>query len=434
MIKIYLFILMWPLFSFAKTASFEEVWKQIYSESEAKQAADAQKEAANIANRRSQLHWLPSLYVDAKVYSTDEPASSFVGLLQQAAVEASDFNPVELNKPKESVYTRAALGMQWSLYEGGTKQALSKIASMNAAIKNIESKQVELELYIKVAESYAQTAVFNKSAAKLEEISTQLKEVIKRFQIGSRSNPVGHLGLLGLKSLENRVQALLNQYASQLEANLIILRELGYKQENWTPESLELNRFIETKLTPSKSILKNSYALEQKKIQAEISNQAIDLQKGRFLPQVGLFAEAYSFEGDRKSDQGYTAGAYLRWTLFDSNHLGVTDEARLNALAASKMAQAYTAQDRAENQSLLKGLSAIKENLKLLESSEGYLIDQQKSVLVLFKNGSVNVLQLVEVLNRRVDIISQHLEAQKAALEISSSLLKKTDFTYNKNE
>lgn len=417
----------------AKTMSFQEVWEQIYAKSLAIEGAQDQKEAAALAMQRSQYHWLPSFYLDAKIYSTNEPANSFVGLLQQSAVEANDFNPTDLNKPNDAVYSRAAIGMNWSIYEGGMQQALSKISSIESHSKNIEGKKIELDLYAKVAGLYAEIAALNKNLFSLNEISIQLKKVIKNFQLGNRSNPVGYAGLLGLKSLDHRIQGLINQYTSQLDANLIALRELGLKEENWKTENIEIRQFVDKKLMIDELRLEKSYSLQQRKMYAQIAEHSIELQQARFLPQAGLFAEAYTFDGNRKTDQGYTAGLYLKWSLFDSKNLNAVKEAQLSARAAAKFTESYAAQDRAESQAYLKSLATTKENLKLLEESESYLIEQQKSVLNLFKNGSVNVLQLAEVLNRRVDLISHYFDAQSTVLKISSELLKSQTLNKIKN-
>lgn len=430
--KRYIFVaLLLPGFVFANTVSFSELWKSIYNQSKVKEAAQAQIEASQLESSRASRHWLPQLYVDAKGYRTNEPGSSLFSLLQQGAVEAADFNPASLNNPQEDTYIRAALGVQWPLFEGGMKWAQSGLKQSLAEAQDYEAKQMQIDLYAQVATAYMKVGYLNQNIKKLKDIQTQVQNITKNFRLGNQSNPVGHAGYLGLKSLDNRVQGFIAQYESQLKGYYIALKELGFNQDNWVAADENSIKFVENKLSVDNKIDNKSYKIESMKLNAKAADLAADMQRARFLPHVGLFAETYTFSGDRAQDNGYMAGAYLRWNLFDPNDFGILKESRLKAVAAEKMSQALNQKDNAEKAAYTEAQKALKENLKLMALSEDHLAEQQKSVITLFRNGSVNVLQLAEVLNRRVDLISQHIEAQDNLLKVSSEIVLKSSFNYS---
>ena len=55
--------------------------------------------------------------------------------------------------------------------------------------------------------------------------------------------------------------------------------------------------------------------------------------------------------------------------------------------------------------------------------------EQTRVTETLFKNGSVNTLQLVEVLSRRADLIVSQTEAHLGLIKTSAEMILKTQFT-----
>jgi outer membrane protein TolC len=154
----------------------------------------------------------------------------------------------------------------------------------------------------------------------------------------------------------------------------------------------------------------------------------LNMEKARFLPRVGAFAEGYMFNGPRDTADGYMAGLYLQWSLFNPSDYGTLKEARLKSMAAEKYSEAIEQRERAEKQALDKSVLAYKENLLLLNDSLKILAEQTQVTETLFKNGSINALQFVEVLSRRADVVDNQTEASLGLLKASSEGITKTHF------
>jgi outer membrane protein TolC len=144
--------------------------------------------------------------------------------------------------------------------------------------------------------------------------------------------------------------------------------------------------------------------------------------------QSFFFAEGYMFNGDRDTANGYTAGLYLQWNLFNPADYGTLKEARLKSMAAEKYSEAMEQRERAEGKALEKAITAYKENLQLLNDSQKILAEQTQVTETLFKNGSINALQFVEVLSRRADVVDNQTEASLGLLKASSEGIVKTRF------
>ncbi|MCB0406936.1 MAG: TolC family protein, partial [Bdellovibrionales bacterium] len=163
-----------------------------------------------------------------------------------------------------------------------------------------------------------------------------------------------------------------------------------------------------------------SHQLVALKHHAASGEFAAKMEKARYLPQVGVFAESYMFQGERDTADGYMAGLYLRWNLFNSSDYGAYSEAQLKAKSAQKYFVAMEQKERAEKKSYHQVLDSLNKTIELLNDSDRMLGEQIETTRTLFRNGSINALQMVEVLNRRVDLITQLNQAENELLNVAS--------------
>ncbi|MCC6138308.1 MAG: TolC family protein [Bdellovibrionaceae bacterium] len=404
----------------------KQVWESIRSHSPLQESARLQTEAAVAAESRAGRHWLPRLYVDAKSYKTNDPGASFFGLLQQRSLTAGDFNPDFINRPEAQIYTRGALGMDLALYEGGMKSAQVDVMRHSQKAQEHISAQVQLEQFAHVSNAYVSVSVLQQQRKKLEALSVEIDQLIKRYQLGSKSNPVGYSGLLGMKSLGNRLKGLLQQYQAQEKSYYAMLSEMGLGNRDWRPEPINTVTFVNKYLSLESSAADSaSHKILSLKESTRAGEFAAKMEKARFLPRVGAFAEGYMFKGERDTADGYMTGVYLQWNLYNPADHGQYAEAKMKAAAASKYSEALAQQERAEKRKLQESIGALRENIKLLDDSYGLLNEQSKMAATLFKNGSMSALQVVEVMNRKADLIDQQTQAELGLISSSTATINK---------
>jgi len=413
----------------AQTLSFPVVWKKVKEVSPAQQAAHFKTESAQESLSRAEKHWLPRVYLDARSFSTNDPGNALFGLLQQREITANDFSPDRLNHPDARAFTRGALGLDLALYEGGAKSAHVSMADHLLKAEKLGSSQVELEHYGQVGLAYGTIASIRRQKVKLRELSEQIAALLKNYQLGQKSNPVGYSGLLGMKSLAIRIAGLFEQLESQESASFHVLNEMGLKEPNWSPENLDVRGFVNRffSLEPIQAEGPSSKSMAYIESAKALGNSS-QIQKSRHLPRVGVFAESFVFNGSRDTANGYTAGVYLQWELYDPSDFGKYKEAKLTAMAAERMAQSAIQQENAERRGLQESTQTLRSNLLRLEESEKLLAEQTRVSSTLFKNGSIGALQFVEILNRRTDVIAQQAETELLLLKTSVSLVSKTKF------
>jgi len=408
----------------AEELSFPKVWGQIEPVSAAQDSARLMAESASEAHARASRHWLPKLYIDARSYKTNDPAQAFMGVLEQRSIQQADFVPNSLNHPEARTYSRAALGLDLPLYQGGAGVAMEQISGSALAAKTEESEQVKVDQYAEVARAYGTLAALGRGVSGFREMQSEVERLRKGYRLGSKSNPVGYSGALGMTAVANKLAALIQQYSAMAEAHRSEIRELGLASTAWSPEPVSVLDFSDRFLAANSSAAV-SHRAESIQAKAEMSGQAVSLERSKGLPQLGLFAEGYGFNGNRDTATGYSAGLYLRWNLFNPSDFGSTKEAKLQAAGAERFAEAFAQEERAAKSSLEANLRALRLNLGIFSETEKVLKEQSWVTESLFRNGSLNALQFVEVVNRRADLAAQRLEAELAYLKAASQALGK---------
>lgn len=412
------------------TLSFVSVWNQINENSTSQEASRLQEKSLNESVVRSSRHWLPQIYLDVKAYQTNEPGASFFGLLEQRALKQNDFNPDLINHPAAQVYTRGALGLDLPLYEGGIRVDEKAMYTHELAAQQNMTTQIQLEQYAHVGLSYGSIAVLEQQKNRLQALNTEVLQMIKSYQLGSKSNPVGYSGLLGMKSLSNRLMGLINQYEAQRKSHYALLSEMGLQNQEWVPEAVGSNIFVRRYFSEFSKLEKSavSYKIESARENVLVTEQVASMEKAKFLPQVGAFAESTVFRADRDSATGYNVGLYLKWNLFDPSSYGRHKEAQLKSRAVAKFSEAAEQQEGAERTALTEQISSLRQNLILLDESYNLLAEQSRVTRTLFNNGSINALQFVEILNRKADLITQQCEAELGLLKVASQVITKQKF------
>lgn len=414
--------------SFSKDYELEKVIKKAEEKSFALKAADESLQAAEIEKTRSARHWLPQVYLTGQSFVSNDPGTALFGKLSQREIKSSDFMEASLNHPETSLYTKAAIGVNFPLYEGGQKQAISEAMRFSRDAKKLEQKSMSDEFYIEVVKNYFVAKNFTLEKNNLNNVYSTLNLILQNYQVGSKENQLGYSGLLGLKSLKNKISASLGQNQAQLTAVEGALLELtGEKDKLLFSNNTSLEALVSEYLAYSEVNYIPSAKVKSYFENANSAREMIDASKSRNLPRIGLFGEGYAFNGERALAKGYATGINLSWNLFSSEDYGNSQDVVHKSNSAKYFAEASQQKEKIEYEGLKYALSSIKSSLSLLHESEKYLDEQIKISHNLFKNGLINALQYVEVLSRRIDLIKSITEAQNQLIETQSKLAKNSN-------
>jgi outer membrane protein TolC len=403
--------------------SFADVWKTVREHSPDIKGANHEFESAHIFEARTSRHWYPRIFAEGRAFSTNDPALTFMSQLGQRQINASDFAPQTLNQPGSNFFEHGALGIDFPIYEGGSKTAEAEASSLMAKAKALEAESAEVTQYAEVAKTYSAILSLQRQRQELQSLAQDVDATLSHYKIGTKSNPVGYSGLLGLKNLRNRIQGLLLENSSKIssfqEQIRIVAEDLP---ENWTPRPENALTFIKTNLSPKK-VDNQPVQVRASRLAAEALDKAKVAERARFLPKLGLFGTEDLYAGDRGSPTSYTAGAYLQWDLFSAGNYGAVDQAAHTAAAAQARADGLSERAHIEKVGARAESVTLEKNLLLLEDSAKLLEEQTRVARNLFQNGSINALQFIEVLSRRVDLIINRTDAEHGLAQANAILV-----------
>lgn len=392
----------------AEEVEFVQVWRAVAQRSDTFKASQFEITAAQGFADRMARHWLPQVYVDARVTQSNDPGAAFFALLQQRAIVASDFNPTSVNHPGDFLSSRGTLGVNWPLFEGGGQSAEASAAEHLLKAQQHKANRHNIAQYSEVARHFATMGILVEQRQQLHAITAKVDRLISTYQVGQKANPMGYSGLLGLQSLRNRLQALENHYVAKTLASQEQLKALGFtKTDNWQAQFDGVIAFVERYLP---SATGQSSALKSLDEQTAANRQATTKARSAYLPKVGLFAESYLFSGERDLDGGYNAGLYLNWQLLAPQTYGRLAETKAQSQAAEFYLRAATIQEQnaiVESDAMLRALG---ESLQLLQDNQRLMNEQVGVTETLLRNGTINPLQFVEVMARRTDLTQTQTE------------------------
>lgn len=402
--------------------SFDVLWGELYQKSYQQKAVAQEVEASELSLARAKRHWLPRAYVAGQWFNTNDPTQVFINTLGQRSVEQADFIPANLNRPGTKNFKTATLGVDLPLYEGGMKSSQSTMFASLVKSSEMEMKAKKSEEYSELSRQYGGVLLHAQNSALLTDLKKNLEKIISSYQVGSQSNPVGYSGLLGLKGVDNRIEGMLYEFDMKAANSHKWIDTKTESKESWSPDlGQKLKDFLNANLTHTSTTSYSSMLLAQE-FKVKTLEDAKDMEKSRYLPRVGLFAQNNLYAGSRDTANSQTYGVYLMWDLFNSDAYGRVGEAGAKALAGKAKLDASKQEEKIMLEQLLESKTTLEKNLVLLENSDGLLKEQTQNAMKLFRSGLLTALQLAEVINRRVDLIKNKNEAETQYLDIYSRL------------
>ncbi len=408
------------------STEFKTFWSAVKSNHPELKSSQEEKIAAEEASFRGSRHWLPQVFLLGRGLNTNDSLYSFMGNLGQRAVTASDFSPDSLNHPSRQNFAQIGLALNLPLYEGGMSLAYSDMQNHILESKESSNSATMISVYTAMVSSYAGALNSESALHSLEDLKLRVSAVINRYTLGAKSNPVGYSGLLGLKSIANRIDAAINQVKSENDSHKNeMIQRAEVLAKGFVVHQQDVGPFLIESL-PAAAILNSddSYSLSSAESGVAMSKARISMERARFLPQFGLFSEGNMTTGNRNTGSSYVGGVYLKWSLFNPKDFGLVGESIHEKNAAEAKLENARVSEKIAREELKKSLETILQNEKILASSSMLMNEQVETAARLFQSGAINALQLVEVLNRRADLILQIKELNQNHIQVRTQLAK----------
>lgn len=409
----------------AGNLGFGEIWELVKSNSPARKGAAAESEAAGIMERRQGRHWLPRVYAEGRGYVTNDAGITFMSNMGQRSVTTDDFVPGTLNRPGSSYYNRVTLGADLTLYEGGAGTENARASGKIAEAKRYERISVNLSEYSRAASAYGGLVVRLRAGAEMKELHSRVSAVLANYQGGLASNPVEYSGILGLRALKNRVEAMMAENAAAADSARSYLGRMSgvTLPAEWVPLDGDAVEFADIWLNvrPGASA-GDSYMVKAYNSYAESAKFRAGAAGAVLLPKVGVFSEANIYNGDRDTADSYTAGFYIRMNILSPTEYGAVRQAGLESDAVRSKARDARLRAEIELERLGRFSDTLKSNIKKLRESSAIMDEQIRNSQRLYAGGSLRSFQLAEVFSRKADMIASLAAAEGEYLAVRSGL------------
>lgn len=414
--------------------SFEQIWNIARESDLSIQSAKNESEAASFESDRQSRHWQPQLILEATGTQTNSPSLSFFSKLGQRSIVQSDFDPDQLNEPGSSFFTNAKLSLDWKAYEGGASRARAKMAAEMAEAKHFSKLAQMNRTRAELAAAYAKLLALKEQSAQQNNLKNRVEKILNSYKLGSKENLIGRSGLLGLKNLKNRIDtADLQNQSQEFFWKSRIQISIPDLPIEWSIQSHSVNQFIDEHLNPhltTEPSFQDQAAMNYAKAMLEKSS----LNRANFLPSLGLFAEGDLTNGKRDTSTAYAAGAYLRWNIYNAQNWDSVEQARREALMAQANTKLQELGTKNQIKNSLTQIENLRRSLDLMSESLKLLEEQTKNTYSLFQSGTINVLQLVEALSRRQDLIENRARLQFEFINAHSTLALNSNSGVSPNE
>jgi outer membrane protein TolC len=410
----------------AHAADFKEIWSLVKEKHPELKSVQEDRRAAEDSSSRSLRHWLPQAYLIGRAYNTNDPLYSFMGNLGQRSITFADFNADILNHPNNINFAQFTLGLNLPIYEGGMSSANSRMQGYLLESRDFYKSATQISVFSSLVSSYANVLNSENTLQSLDTLKLRVKSVLSRYTLGAKTNPVGYSGLLGLKSIVNRIDAAINQVSAEGDSRADeINQRTGTVSIKIETNKQEVGKFLKETLPDDIiSIGEESYSMLSAESGVGMEESKVSMERARFLPQIGLFSESNMTTGARNTASSYVGGVYLKWTLFNPKEFGVVSESIHHQASAEAKLENDRVVESISRHELMLSLEVVEKNLEILQSSTQLMSEQVDTSVQLFQSGAINALQLVEVFNRRADLILQINELNQNHIKVRSQLAK----------
>lgn len=313
----------------AQELPFPTAVRAAWTNNLALQAGQAQADAAHLqADAASSLR-LPTLTAQAGWMRTDEPMMAFGMKLNQARIQASDFNPASLNHPDAVHGLGGSITLQQPLYAGGRIDAARRATDAMASAEAAQQARRKQEMAAAVVKAYfgAQAASAGVTYAEEAAKTAQATEAFVAARVEQ--------GLM-LKADLARVKA----WRAQTDAQLAEARHRAFSARSSLSLLIgdlpydHLSTPLDTTPEPASSAGVRS-DLEASRLQAEAAKAQAQAVAGSFRPEVGLSLGVGASRETFGDPGGHwtTASIGAKWT-FSFSDTRRTQAARASARAA----------------------------------------------------------------------------------------------------
>ncbi len=381
------------------------------------QAARYQVQAAKSHATAVRSGLLPHIYLSETFNHTNSPLWAFGTKLNQGIIEASDFDPDQLNDPDAVNNFNTALSLSWNLYDGGQTRIGWRQAQQGQVAAQRSLQRSEQQVIAQAAKAYVGLLLATENrlviGQSLETARAHLKLVEDRFRGGLAVKSDVLRARVRIADLEQQrlmahsqvqvSQAMLYAAMGQSDGGAVALVT---PFEKCIPTQGDLNVWISRALDQRPD-------LQQLDLRKEIARKEVDRARSGHWPTLALQGN-YEINSEDFSDSNdnYAVGAVLRLNLYSGQRVSArTAAAKAMLSKVESLRQGLVLGLRVETQRAFYQAQSTWQSIAVARTA----VDQAREGLRIVSNryGS-GLLTIVDLLDAQVALQQARIQLFKA--------------------
>jgi len=252
----------------------------------------------------------------------------------QACYDMYNKPPEELNHPEARNHFQTKLSYMLPLYTGGKLTEYGRITRSLHKMSLLDSNKLLNQKIFETKKAFYDISLVENYIYHLSKIIHNINKLEQVVITMQKEGYAQEIDLLEVQARKAEAESMYNQAK--------LNRELAYQFLSFllNKDVSSIKRVKDTAPMPSVNrvlLEKNNLDIQKAKLGLEITQHAVELEKSRYLPEVGAFAEYGSADNTLWNDftgkDAYTVGVQVKWNLFNG---GIDDanleKAKLNYL------------------------------------------------------------------------------------------------------
>lgn len=370
--------------------------------------------------KQTEAIWLPQVNLSYTGFTTNQPLNAFGFKLQQAQVQASDFNPAVLNSPGATSNVMTQLSVQQPLFNPDMT-LLRKAALKESEVYAFKTQRTKEAITMQVTNTYLQLEFAYEAVKVLQDALATVKEIYRFTNDRYQQGLLQKSDLLQVQVQVKTVETQLAEARSQIsnisdQLSQFMNTEAGqvYSTE---PVVVSVADYSDSVSTARSDIRAMNTALSAYDL-------AIKSTRNSMLPKLNAFG---NYQLNDKKVFGFGANAYfagiqLSWDIFKGNQ--AKNKAATQTLEKTKL------QEQLQEQ-LQQGTVEIRKTKRQLDDTR-YRISQQTTAA----EQAEEALRIIRnrynqgLVNTNDVLMAQNQLAQQKMLLAQAQFMQKSTLTY----
>lgn len=368
-----------------------------------------------VTNARS--GFLPQLYLSESFNRTNSPLWAFGTKLNQGVIEATDFDPDQLNEPDAINNFNTALSLTWNVFDGGQTWIGWRQAQQGQQAADLSLQRSEQQIIAQAAKAYVglMLAVENHVVIvqSLETARAHLKLVQDRFRSGISVKSDVLRAQVRIADLE---QKRLMAHSRIQVAQAMLHAVMGQPDTGRIAPATPFERCVAPKENLAQWIdraLEKRPDLKQLDIQEAIADKGVDRARANHWPTLALQGSyELNSEDFSESEDNYTVGAVLRMNLYSGQRISSqTAAAKAMVAKVQSLRKGFELNVRLETQRAFYQAQSSWQSIAVARSA---VVQAEEGLRIVGNRYGSGLLTIVDLLDSQVALQQARIQVFKA--------------------